>query len=217
MNSRKTRQNAVLLTLWCTIIAGALVTAGCMSTQETNLWMDPAYHSGPMKKILVIAMRRDQLTRRMWEDAIVQAVSGKKHAGTVAVASYQLFPDSVPDSLNARQKTQEDSFDGVLLVANASIDTTMSYVPGYSSEEPVTIYNYRWERYVTYYETIYHPGYTETDSIISVRTDLMAPNNGGKLVWSVTSEAIDPSSPDQIRRALAERIEKLLKKERLIY
>jgi hypothetical protein len=217
MDNNKIRQYAVLITSWFGIIVAAFITAGCASTRQTNLWMDPMYHSGPMNKILVVAMRRDPLTRRMWEDAIVTALGRKEHAGTVAVASYELFPDKVPDSLEVRQKTQEDNFDGVLLVANSLIDTTSNYIPGYSSEEPVTVYNYRWGRYVTYYEWIYHPGYTETDSTISVRTDLLAPNDGGKMIWSVTSEAIDPSSPDQVRKAVAERIEKLLKKERLIY
>ena len=217
MNSRTLRQNALLLTSCCIIFVGALITAGCMSTQATNLWMDPMYRSGPMKKILVVAMRRDQVTRRMWEDAIVKAVGDQDHGGTTVVPSYQLSPGDVPDSTSIRRITRENSFDGVLLVADASIDTTLYYVPGYYSDEPVTEYNYRWDRYVTYYEDIYYPGYIEADSTISVQTDLMAPDDDGKLVWSATSEAIDPSSADQVRHAVAEKVASLLKKDRLIY
>jgi hypothetical protein len=217
MDSQKIRRNTALITSLLVAAVGLFIIAGCSSIKQTNFWMDPSYHAGPMKKILVVAMRRDALTRRMWEDAIVNAINGKDNSGTTAVASYELFPENVPDTLNARQKTEEDNFDGVLLIANSSLDTTSNYVPGYSSIEPVTVYNGWRNRYYTYYANIYHEGYTETDSLISIRTDLLATKDGGKMIWSVTSQALNPSSREQIRIEVAEKVEALLKKKKLIY
>ena len=170
-----------------------------------------------MKKVLVIAIRKDQLRRRMWEDAIVTMLNSKEHAGTDAVASYQLFPDDVPDTMAVRLKTKEGGFDGVLVVARVQSDTLTNDVPGYIASEAVTKYSYRWNAYVTNFEDVYHPGYTETETTVSVRTDLLVPEGDGKLVWSITSQSVDPTSADQFRNSVADRVVSQLKKERLIY
>jgi hypothetical protein len=185
--------------------------SGCGSTQLVNLWKDPSYQATPLKKILVVAMRKDQLNRRMWEDAFVSALQ-EDRTGTVAVSSYQLFPDQVPDTLEVRDTTKAGGFDGVLVVARVERGTVQSNVPGYVSEEPYTDYNYRWGMYVTRYLTVYHPDYTETLTVVSVRTDLLLAQEEGRLVWSATSKAINPRSHDQFRKSVAELvIDKLIK------
>ena len=114
-----------------------MVAGGCGSTQLANLWKDSSYNAAPLKRVLIIAMRKDQLSRRIWEDAFVSALK-EDHVGTVAVASYQLFPDEVPDTLVVREKTREEGFDGVLVVARVESDTLKTDVPGYTMNEPVS-------------------------------------------------------------------------------
>jgi hypothetical protein len=192
-----------------------MVAGGCGSTQLVNLWKDSSYNVAPLKRVLIIAMRKDQLRRRIWEDAFVSALR-EDHAGTVAVASYQLFPDEVPDTLVVREKTREEGFDGVLVVARVESDTLKTDVPGYTMNEPVSVYNYRWNTYVTRYETVYHPGYTESQTVVSVRTDLLLVQEEGRLVWSATSKEIDPASPDQFRHSVADLVMDKLAKERIV-
>jgi hypothetical protein len=199
------------------VIGAALALGSCAATQQSNLWMDPSYHSAPMKKVLVIAVRKNQLGRRMWEDALVSAVGDKQHPGTVAVASYQLYGEEIPDTLAVREKTLADGFDGVLLVARAQRDTLTSNVPGYMASEPVTTYNRRWNAYVTRYEDVYHMGYSETETTVSVRVDLLVPQEDGKLVWSVTSQSVDPTSAAEFRSSVADRVASQLKKSRIIH
>ena len=165
----------------------------------------------------MIAMRQDPLLRRMWEDALVAELSDKDHAGTVSIASYQLYGNAVPDTLAVRSRTQQDGFDGVLLVARVLRDTLTSQIPGYTSSEQVTTYSQRWNAYVTRYEDVYHEGYTETATAVSVRVDLLLPQEDGKLVWSVTSQSVDPSSPTEFRSSVAERVASQLAKQRLIH
>jgi hypothetical protein len=217
MYSRNTRRNACLITLLITMVVSVVVIGGCGASQQTNFWMDPSYNASPMKKVLVIAIRKDQLRRRMWEDAIVTMLNDKKHTGTDAVASYQLFPNDVPDTMAVRLKTKEEGFDGVLVVARVQRDTLTNDVPGYIGSEMVTRYSYRWNAYVTNYEDVYHPGYTETETTVSVRTDLLVPEGDGKLVWSITSQSVDPTSADQFRNSVADRVVSQLKRERMIY
>jgi hypothetical protein len=217
MFSQRTCRNALLITLFITAIVGVAILGGCGTTRQTDLWADPSYNAAPMKKILVIAIRKDQLKRRMWEDAIVNEISARVGSGTNAVASYQHFPDDVPDTTAVRAFISEESFDGVLVVAGIIRDSLTTEVPGYTSSESVTRYSERWNAYVIRYEDVYHPGYSETETTLSVRTDLLVPRQNGKLVWSVTSQSVDPSSADQFRNSVAGRVAGLLKKERLIH
>jgi hypothetical protein len=196
-------------------VASLMFIAGCGSTQLVNLWKDPSYQAAPLKKIMVIAMRKNQLNRRMWEDAFVSALKEDK-AGTVGVPSYQLFPDEIPDTLEVREKTKAEGFDGVLLVARVEHGTVKTDVPGYVSSEPYTEYSYRWGTYVTRYLTVSHPGYTDSQTVVSVRTDLLLPQEEGRLVWSATSTQIDPSSHDQFRHSVSDLVMDKLVKDRIV-
>jgi hypothetical protein len=203
----------VILILAATV--SLMFVVGCGTTQLTNLWKDSSYNAPPLKKILVIAMRKDQLNRRMWEDAFVTALK-EDHAGTVAVPSYQLFPQDVPEPPAVQEKAKEDGFDGVLIVARIERDSLKTDIPGYTSTEPVTEYSHKWGAYLTHYENVYHPGYTETQSVVSVRTDLLVTQEEGQLIWSATSKEIDPSSPDQFRSSVSDLVMDKLAKEGLV-
>jgi hypothetical protein len=76
-------------------ICVVLFIVSCGGTQLTNLWKDPSYNGPPLKKLMVIAFRRDPVNRRMWEDAVVNAIGQQKSTASV-VPSYQLFPNDVP-------------------------------------------------------------------------------------------------------------------------
>ncbi len=203
----------VILILAATV--SLMFVGGCGTTQLVNLWKDPSYQAAPLKKIMIIAMRKDQLNRRMWEDAFVTALK-EDHAGTVAVPSYQLFPQDVPDPPAVQEKAKEEGFDGVLIVARVERDSLKTDVPGYTASEPVTEYSHKWGAYITYYENVYHPGYTETQKVVSVRTDLLVTQNEGQLVWSATSEQIDPSSSDQFRSSVSDLVMDKLAKDGLV-
>lgn len=217
MVSQGTCRKAYLITLLTTITVGVVIVGGCGVTQQANFWMDPSYNAAPMKKILVIAMRKDQVRRRMWEDAIVAALNGKEHAGTTAVPSYQLFANDIPAPDTVGSRTKEEGFDGVLIVSPVKRDTLTNELPGYKTSEAVTTYDRKWDTYVTRYEDVYHPGRVDTETTVSVRTDLLLPEGDGKLVWSVTSQSVDPASADQFRSSVAAGVASQLKKNLLIY
>ncbi|MFZ1683843.1 MAG: hypothetical protein WAU88_06885 [Candidatus Zixiibacteriota bacterium] len=198
-------------------IAGIALMTGCGATQQGNHWVDPSYHAAPLNKIMVIAVRKDNLRRRMWEDAFVVELNSRSRQETVAIASYQLFPNDLPDTVEVRRIVKDRDFDGVLVVARAELDTSSSEVVGYTVSEPVTTYSRRWSSYVTRYEDVYHPGYSESEVTVSVRTDLLVPVDDGKLVWSVTSNAVDPASAEQFRKGVASDVSALLRKKHFIH
>lgn len=213
----KSRRDKLVIGAALTIMLAAtlMLIIGCGSTQMVNLWRDPSYQATPLKKIMVIAMRKDQLSRRMWEDAFVSQLQ-EDRTQTVAVSSYHVFPDEVPDTMEIRDKTKEEGFDAVLVVSKVERDTVFSHMPGYMTDEPYTDYSYWWGTYITRYAVIYHPDYIETQTQVSVRTDLLLVPENGRLVWSGTSEEIDPSSPDQFRKSVADLVIDNLMKVRFV-
>jgi hypothetical protein len=68
---------------------------------------------------------------------------------------------------------------------------------------------------VTNFEDVYHPN-IETETTVSDRTALFVAEGDGKLAWSVASHSVDPTSADQFRNFVANRVVSPLKKERLI-
>ncbi len=196
-------------------VAAAVVAFGCGSTQLANLWQDPAFSQAPLQKIMVIAMRKDQVRRRMWEDALV-ATLNKNETGTFAAPSYQLYPNDLPDTVQLEENIKEQGFDGVLIVSRIQRHLVTTDVPGYVTTEAKQVYRPRWNTYVTRYDSVYHEGYTDTSRIVRVRTDLLLALEGGKLVWSGTSSAVDPSSPQTFRNEVASGVVKQLRKGRLI-
>jgi hypothetical protein len=195
-----------------------VIAAGCGTTELTNLWKDPSYSAPPLKKLMVIAFRKNQINRRMWEDAVVGTIA-KENTTAVVVPSYQLFPNEVPLPDSVKEKVKDQGFDGVLIVSKVERDTLTNQVPGYTTSEPVTEYSRKWKSYQTRYETVYHPGYTDTSMTVRVRTDLLltqGEGDEGRLIWSATSESVDPASHDEFRTSVANSVAKALTKARLI-
>jgi len=207
---------ASILILLLAGVASLMLSGGCSSIQLYNMWHDPTYNAGPLNKVLIVAMRRDSLNRRMWEDAFVSAIE-EQRAKTTVISSYQFFPDELPDTISIREKVKKEGFDGILIISRIRLDTLQKFVPGYTTYEPVSIYRPWWGFYDTYWEAVYHPEHIVTEKEVTVRTDLLLVQEKGKLVWSVTSKAIDPASPAQFRNSVAELATNDLKKQDFIH
>lgn len=186
--------------LFAGVIAGIIALDGCTSTQLVNLWQNPSYTGRPLTKVLVIGLRRDPVKRRMWEDVFVDKLQERN---VTAIASYQLFPNQPPDTAAIRETTKEEGFDGVLTVVRGRREEHETQTPGYTTQEAVTVYDPKWRRYATHYETVYHEGPAETSIALQIQTDLLLAQEQGRLLWSGTSETVDPTSPKEHRDEVA--------------
>lgn len=205
MGGRATRRLASLGAL--------LLMAGCGTTSLVNMWRDPQYSSGSLRSVMVIAVRKDPVVRRIWEDAFVHQFTKE---GVTATPSYQVFPDAMPDTDAVRQHVRDKGYDGVLITSRVGAQEVATYVPGYVTKEPVTVFRPLWGSYVTYYRDVYHPGYTEVDSAVHVRTDLWTNPGEGKLVWSGTSTTLDPRSSANFSHEVSDLVVDELRKNHVI-
>jgi hypothetical protein len=174
------------------VLAG---TAGCAAQSEmTNLWKDPSFTSGPVHNVFVVAIRKDPVRRRRWEDAFVKELTAR---GVTATPSYTVFPEASPDTQQVIDAVRKNSYDAVLSSVRLPDETTTTYVPGTIRQVPVTVQDY-YGRLHSRWVMVQDPGYTETDKIIQVQTDLWSTaGDSGRLIWSGTLRTLDSVNLDK--------------------
>jgi hypothetical protein len=184
------------------VAAGAL--AGCAAnTQLVDMWRDPAAPRQPIHRVLVVAVRRDETSRRIWEDGFVAQMNKR---GVDATPSYAIFQQGVPDTADIEDAVRDRDFDGVLFTHRLGASTQTTYVPGYTRFEPVWVRN-RWSyNYHTYWAEVHEPGYVETDRVVRYRVDVWNTGSDWRLVWSGTTESFNPNSSRDVNRSIAKLI-----------
>jgi hypothetical protein len=166
-----------------------------------------------MHHILVIAMKPEAARRRLWEDGFVGELT---KYGVTATPSYRMFPDAVPDTQQVEDVVKGGAFDGVLVTHKLDTEINHRYSPGYSTVQPVTRFSPWAGRYVTYLARVREPGYTETEKVIRHQIDLWTADQGGRLVWTATSESFDPTSSLEVNRAIRRAIAPELAKQGML-
>src|SRR5688572_5260610 len=99
------------------------------STEITKTWKAPGatVTPGPGNKTLIIAMIKDETSRRVVEDELAKRLNAS------ALASYNIIPADLLKEANKEtliQKVMQENFTHVLLMRLADVKTELSYVPG---------------------------------------------------------------------------------------
>ncbi|MBZ0269980.1 hypothetical protein K8I85_17650 [bacterium] len=175
------------------------LTLGCgTSAQLLDMWRDSSYTEAPLEKVLVVALTRDTLERRVMEDSFVSSFADQ---GATVTPSYQLFPDAPPRPEELKGVASSSEHDGVLVLTRAGRDEKEVYVPGYTEKKRVVERNH-WGVYEEHFEVIQHEGHTRTQVVVRMKGELLAAQDG-RLLWTATSEVVDPSSREEFRGAVA--------------
>ena len=177
------------------------------STKIVKTWSEPgaSVTQGAGNKTLVIAMVKDETSRRVIEDELVKRLNGN------ATASYTLLtPDMLKqaseEALN--QKLQEGKFTHILMMRLADVEKETTYVPG-----TTTVYYGGYGRYYGYGAGMYStPGYYTTDKNYFVETTVysVAPN---KLIWTGTTKTVNPSKLAKTVNEIADVVADKMKKD----
>jgi len=180
--------------------------SGCASSSTlVDIWHDSTWHpASALGKMLVIDVRKDAGKRRIWEDAFAEELI--KH-GVVAVTSYSLFPNTLPDTNQVLTAVQTNGFDGVVVIHKLPTETQKHYVQGYTSYDQNLSYISYWPRYYgTYYVEIDHPGYVDSQKVAIRTIDVSTTGNNGRVIWSATSRTPDPASVIDVQRDIVDMV-----------
>ena len=80
--------------VWGGMILGVLILAmmGCASTTLVQSWQEPTFNDKPLEKILVLGVFENDLNRRLYEDAVVNALAKENRVG---ITGYSLMPNQM--------------------------------------------------------------------------------------------------------------------------
>jgi hypothetical protein len=191
-------------------VIGALVVAACASTTLQSQWRDPAYTGGPFRKIFVIGLSaRDVTARRIFEDVMVAKLAA---AGAQGVPEWQYLQGEGPAAEGAvAAAVEKTGADGVLMARLVAIDRQVTVSPGVYPGPGFGWYG----PYAGWYSSWYAaPMVTQYDVVI-VETTLFDTRTK-RLVWSATSQTVEPASVQQEAPAFADTIIGALQKAGLL-
>lgn len=177
---------------WSFALSTLLLLGACApSTKVVQSWRDPntTIQQGHYKKLLCIALVKDEVNRRAAEDKLVSMMPGR------AVQSYN-YLGALPDTMDRQRFSTHlaaSGFDGVVIMRLARKEKDVSYVAGtYPGAYYSTWGYYGYAR--PYYSD---PGYIRTDDYYFIETNLYD-LGGDKLVWSSMTSSWEPSSVSQV-------------------
>jgi len=176
-----------------TLLAAALAP-GCASQSVSQQWHDTTFR-GSFSNVLVIAIRKEEIHRRMWEDAFDAEFAAR---GVNVLKSYDLFPGSAPDTQQVIAAVREHHCDGVLVSSRLSNSTETRYIPGHTTSQPVMTQDAFSNAYSTRWTDVQVPGYTETNQMRHYQTDLWQTGDSAHVVWTGVIDSAESGSPSII-------------------
>ena len=194
------------------LITGLIITLSIVScspsTQITKSWHDPnssVQLNAPTNKFLVIALVKDEVSRRVIEDQLV------KRLGANAVASYKVMSEEYLKEANGdkfTEKLKADKYNYVLLMRLADMEKETSYVPG-----TTTGYYGGYGRYYGYGAGMYtSPGYYQTDKNYFVESTVYSVDPD-KLLWTGTTKTVNPTNMEATVNDIANAVSDKMRKD----
>jgi hypothetical protein len=186
------------------LAAVALLGLGCSSTNLTNIWTTPQRPSVQPEKVLVMALAKRPTIRRSFEDAFVAQLKSQKLDATASYSLQLNDATATPDAIAAQVK--EKGFQAVILVTLVGVDKQLRMVEGSMA------YPTMWGYYGYAYST---PGYITQDNIFMLELRCYE-TPSEKLIWSATSNVVNPDDVEVIAKGLATKMVQNMRRHELI-
>ena len=193
-----------------------LALAACSTTTIVDQWQSPAYTGGPFKRILVVAITKEAMTRRIVEDEFVKQLKAR---GTDAIASYTLIAEQGPvDKSRLEAALRESRSDAAITTRVVQVDRKTQIVPG----APLMLIPGQYDIYGYYgagFPGVW-AGYSTPPTVfqyddVRVEAQLFDARTAA-LVWTANSDVFAPTEPARDSADFAETMIKALAARKLI-
>jgi len=187
-------------TIQLVLLSAVLLLHACGPSQRiTATWINPdAGSNAPYKSIFVIVLSQNKETSFSVEDRLAGVIASR---GQKIVLSSAVFPPNLSISENFTREQMAEAIkrtgcDAVFMVALLDVKSVDSYHPG-RAYYPMNygMYGSYYGYYNHYYPQVYSPGYYTSDKTYYIETNFYDLAND-QLLWSIQSEAYNPSSLD---------------------
>ena len=178
----------------------AFVLSACGPSQKiTNSWINPeAASRDPYKSIFVIVLSQNTGNSFSVEDRMAGIIASR---GQKAVVSSSVFPPKLSISENFTREDMAEAIkrtgcDAVFMISVLAVLSVESYQPG-RAYYPMNygMYGSYYGYYNHYYPQVYSPGYYSSDKTYYIESNFYDLESD-QLLWSIQSEAYNPSSLD---------------------
>lgn len=171
-----------------TILMTVLLTVSCSTTRITSSWRlpDKSVVVENLHKVLVVALFKDETSRRKAEDQMAGYLQGK------GIVSYSYLKESF-DKKNEEaliEKIKADGFDGAVTMRLVDVDKEKVYKPGNISSYPSFYRNFSGYYYRSF-SYLSNPGYYTTTKTYIIEINVYSIKED-KIIWSCLTETTDP-------------------------
>jgi len=193
-NSKFIEMKNMILSL---LIAGSFASCSPVTKIEKS-WMEPGAKvtPGPENKVLIIAMVKDETSRRVVEDELAKRLKATSTVSymTLTIEMLQAASEEAFDRMLAK-----GNFTHILMMRLADIEKETSYVPGSSMGYYGGYYGYY--GYGAHMYT--SPGYYTTDKNYFIETTIYSVSPD-KLLWTGTTKTVNPSKIEKAVNDIAD-------------
>jgi len=186
--------------LYLFILLFALTFSSCGPSQKiTNSWINPEAGSrGPYESIFVIVLSQSKEASFSVEDRVAALITSR---GQKFVISSAVFPPNISISENFTREQMADAIkktgcDAVFVIALLDVKNVETYHPGgayYPMSYGMNGSYYGYYNY--YYPQVHSSGYYSSNKTYYIESNFYDLAED-KLLWSIQSEAYNPSSLD---------------------
>ena len=197
----------------------AVILSGCASQKITTSWINPeAKSKGPYESIFVMVLAQSNAASFDIEDRMAETLASR---GRKTVVSSSVFPAQLSAAENLSKDEMAEVIkntgcDAVFIIAVLDVLSVETYNPG-TAYYPMNygMYGSYYGYYNFYYPQVYSPGYYSTDKTYYIETNFYDVASD-QLLWSIQSEAYNPTSLESWFKEYSYNLIKELKKEGLI-
>jgi hypothetical protein len=188
------------------------LTSSCNSTQITSSWRDPdkKISADDWKKVLVVALLRNETNRRRAEDEMVKYLHRK------GITSYSHLGENFnPKNEEAlRNKIKDEGFDAIITMRLIDVEREKIFTPEQYYMYPVYYrdYSHYYFRSWGYFNT---PGYFTVTKKFIIETIIYSIQDD-KIIWSGITETYNPTGVKKLTDEIACTIHKKMLQEGFI-
>lgn len=172
------------------VVLSFLFACAPPSVKLLGSWSDDTMSGYSIKKVLVIGVAQDEISRKLWENTFVELLQQKD---VQAQASHIVIGEAglKPDRRFVERAVRKAGVKTVLITRITDSKTEAETLPGTVHYEPLPYYSAMYD----YYGQVYKTAYSPPDNIKGTRVRLesnLYDVASEKLIWTAQTEAIDP-------------------------
>jgi len=188
------------------------ILSACTSTRITSSWRESNKELAinNLNKVLVVALFKNETSRRKAEDDMVSYLEGK------GVVSYEYLNNNFnkKDMEAVRNKIRQDGFDGAVTMRLLDVDKETVYSRG-----SIDNYPHYYHSFSGYYYRNWgfynNPGYYFSTKTYTVETNVYSIKED-RIIWTGITETVNPDGVDKMMNEITKVVYKTMINEGFI-